>query len=297
MKKVKSEIFKMAEFKGKVALVAGNLGKFKNDKFKMGLSGVIAQKLIKEGCKVCIVDTDYEIAKACAEKIDNENVKAFDADLFVECESETEKFVDQKGRNKTRVIWTNAPAHDLVQNIIKEFERLDILITNFDKFEQARIDQTDDDLYNYLRDQNTLPVFHLISAVRDVMSNQKKKEGTYGKIVFITSIVGKAGLSFATMYSAFKGALVGLTKCLAKEFGTFANVNSVAIGPLSERKMQGPKERIKKDYLLTQTAICDKPLTFQDIAPLATFLASDDAVAINGQVMNVDGGLWLKLEV
>jgi len=61
--------------------------------------------------------------------------------------------------------------------------------------------------------------------------------------------------------------------------------------------MQGPKERIKKDYLLTQTAICDKPLTFQDIAPLATFLASDDAVAINGQVMNVDGGLWLKLEV
>ncbi len=287
----------MAEFAGKVALVAGNLGRFKNDKFKMGLSGVIAQKLIKEGCKVCIVDTDYEIAKACAEKIDNENVKAFEADLFVECESETERFVDKKGRNKTRVIWTNAPAHDLVQNIIKEFNKLDILITNFDKFEQARIDQTDDDLYNYLRDQNTLPVFHLISAVRDVMSNQKKKDGTYGKIVFITSIVGKAGLSFATMYSAFKGALVGLTKCLAKEFGTFANVNSVAIGPLAEKKMQGPKERIKKDYLLTQTAISDKPLTFQDIAPLATFLASDDAVAINGQVMNVDGGLWLKLEV
>ncbi len=287
----------MAEFAGKVALVAGNLGKFKNNKFKMGLSGVVAQKLIKEGCKVCIVDTDYEIAKACAEKIDNENVKAFEADLFVECESETEEFINSRGAKKTKVVWIKAPAHDLVQKIIKEFKKLDILITNFDKFEQARIDQTDDELYNYLRDQNTLPVFHLISAVRDVMSNQKKKDGTYGKIVFITNIVGKAGLSFATMYSAFKGALVGLTKCLAKEFGTFANVNSVAIGPLSEKKMQGPKERIKKNYLLTQTAVCDKPLTFQDIAPLATFLASDDAVAINGQVMNVDGGMWLKLEV
>jgi len=287
----------MAEFKGKVALVAGNLGRFKNDKFKMGLSGTIAQNLIKNNCKVCIVDTDYKIAKACAEEINNENVKAYEADLFIECESETEHFVDQKGRNKTKVIWTKAPAHDLVQSIIKEFKKLDILITNFDKFEQARIDQTDDELYEYLRDQNTLPVFHLISAVRDVMSNQKKTEGTYGKIVFITNVVGKAGLSFATMYSAFKGALVGLTKCLAKEFGTFANVNSVAIGPLSEKKMQGPKERIKKDYLLTQTAICDRPLSFQDIAPLATFLASDDAVAINGQVMNVDGGLWLKLEV
>jgi len=66
----------MAEFKGKVALVAGNLGKIKKDKFKIGLSGVIAQKLIKNGCKVCIVDTDYKIAKACAEEINNENVKA-----------------------------------------------------------------------------------------------------------------------------------------------------------------------------------------------------------------------------
>ena len=287
----------MAEFAGKVALVAGNLGKIKKDKFKIGLSGVIAQKLIKNGCKVCIVDKDFNIAKACAEKINSENVKAYECDFFAECTYDIEEFIDTRGRNKTKIIWKFAPAHTLVQNIVKEFKKLDILITNFDEFEQARIDQTDEALYNYLRDQNTLPVFHLISAVRDVMSNQKKLEGTYGKIVFITNIVGKAGLSFATMYSAFKGTLVGLTKCLAKEFGTFANVNSVAIGPLSEKKMQGPKERIKKDYLLTQTPVSDKPLTFQDIAPLATFLASDDAVAINGQVMNVDGGLWLKLEV
>jgi len=236
----------MAEFAGKVALVAGNLGRFKNDEFKIGLSGIIAQNLIKNNCKVCIVDTDYKIAKACAEKINNENVKAYEADLFIECESDTEKFVDSKGRNKTKVIWTKAPAHELVQSIIKEFKKLDILITNFDKFEQARIDQTDDELYDYLRDQNTLPVFHLISAVRDVMSNQRKTEGTYGKIVFITNIVGKAGLSFATMYSAFKGSLVGLTKCLAKEFGTFANVNSVAIGPLSEKKCKGQKNVSRK---------------------------------------------------
>jgi len=72
----------MAEFAGKIALVAGNLGRFKNDKFKMGLSGVIAQKLIKNGCQVCIVDTDYEIAKACAEEINNENIKAYECDFF-----------------------------------------------------------------------------------------------------------------------------------------------------------------------------------------------------------------------
>jgi len=287
----------MSEFKGKIALVAGNLGKFKKNGFKIGLSGVIAKKLIKEGCKVCIVDKDFKIAKECEELINNSNVKAYECDFFAEPTYETEKFIDKRGRKKNRVIWKYAPAHELVKNIIKEFNRLDILITNFDEFQQARIDQTDDELYNYLRDQNTLPVFHLISAVRDVMSNQRKIDGTYGKIVFITNIVGKAGMSFGTMYSAFKGSLVGLTKCLAKEFGTFANVNSVAIGPLSEKKMQGPKDRIKKNYLLTQTAVCDKPLTFQDIAPLATFLASDDAVAINGQVMNVDGGMWLKLEV
>jgi len=285
----------MGKFDGKIALVGGNLGKLKKDTFKIGLGGVIAKKIVEQGGQVCLVDTDFAITKACAEMIGG-SVKAYECDFFTERVYETEAYVDDRGRDKTNVIWTKAPAHELVQSIIKEFNKLDILITNFDKFEQARIDQTDDELYDYLRDQNTLPVFHLISAVRDVMSTQKKTKGTYGKIVFITNIVGKAGMSFATMYSAFKGSLVGLTKCLAKEFGTFANVNAVAMGPLSEKKMQGPKDRIKKNYLLTQTACCDKDLTFQDIAPLATFLASDDAIAINGQVMNVDGGMWLKLE-
>jgi 3-oxoacyl-[acyl-carrier protein] reductase len=286
----------MGKFDGKIALVGGNLGKIKKDTFKIGLGGVIAKKMVEQGAQeVCLVDTDFAITKACAEFIGG-NVKAYECDFFIERTYTTEAYVDDRGRNKTKVVWKNFPALEMINDIVQEFGKLDILITNFDKFEQKRVEKSDIELFDYLRDQNIWPPFHLLSAVREQFAIQRKTQGTYGKIVLLTSMIGKSGLGAGALWAAFKGSMIGLTKSLAKEFGRFANVNAVAMGPLSERKMQGPKERIKGSFLFRSTDLSNQPMTFEKITPMVLLLASDEGIGINGQIISVDGGLWLKLE-
>lgn len=285
----------MGKFDGKTALIGGNLGKIKKEKFKMGLGGVIAKQLLDDGAQVVLVDAEFNVAQECAKALGGQS-KAVECDLFKDRTYETEEYLDHRGNKKTKVVWKDNPALKLVEDIAQEYGKLDILITNFDKFEKARLDSTSDEMYINLREQNITPTFHLLAAVRELFSAQRKTTGTYAKVVMITSMVGKAGMSMGAIYSAFKGAIVGLTKSLGREFGRFANVNTIAVGPFSEKKMQGPREKIRDGFMATQTDMANQPITFEKIAPLAAFLASDDAIVINGQIISADGGLWLKLE-
>lgn len=281
----------MGKFDGKVALIGGNVGKLKGDDFKIGLSGVIAKLLVAEGAKVVLVDTDFASAQACAKEVGGA-CKAVECDLMKDRAFE----INEMEGGKSEIVWTDNPPLKMVEDIVKEYGKIDILISNFDEFEQARVDKTDDELYNKLRDENIWPAFHLLAAIREQLSTQRKTLGTYGKVVLMTNMVGKAGMSLGAIYAAFKASMIGLTKGLAREFGRFANVNAVAMGPLSEKRAQGPKDRIKKAFMVTSTDMSNQDITFDKVAPLAVFLASDDAIAITGQTISVDGGLWLKLE-
>jgi len=287
--------YKMGKLEGKIALVGGNLGKIKKEKFKMGLGGAIAKQLKDDGAQVIIFDLDYKISEACATAIGG-SIKAMECDIMKDREYRTEPYIDHRGNEKTNVIWTDNPALKMVESIVQEFGRIDIVVSNFDRFEKARLDSTTVELFDTIRDYNITPMFHLLAAVREQLSKQTKADGTFAKIVLMTSMVGKAGMSIGTIYAAFKAGTVALTKSLGKEFGRFANVNGVAIGPLAEKKMQGPREKIKSAFMVTQTAMGSLPTTFAKITPLVGFLASDGAVGINGQIISVDGGLWLKLE-
>ena len=283
----------MGKFDGKVALVAGNLGAMKNGEFAPGLGNEVAKRLVEEGAQVVVVDTDFAVADACASAIGG-SIKALECDLFKDREYETEEVETEKGP-KTEVKWTDNPALTLVESIVGEFSKLDVIITNFDIFEQAKIEKTDNELFNKIRDENIVPTFHLLAAVRDQLSNQSKTSGTYAKIVNVTNMVGKAGLSMAAVYSAFKGSVIGLTKSLAREYGRFANVNAVAYGPMNPAT-QGPKDRVKKNYLPTASDMANQDITIEKVAPAIIFLASDDAMGISGQTLSIDGGLWLKIE-
>jgi NAD(P)-dependent dehydrogenase (short-subunit alcohol dehydrogenase family) len=283
----------MGKFDGKIALVAGNLGKMKNDAYTPGLGNEVAKRLVEEGAQVIVVDTDFAAAEACAAAIGG-TIKAVDCDLVRDRAYETEEVQTDKGP-KQEIKWTDNPALDLVNSIVEEFGKIDVIITNFDAFESLKVDKIDNDVFNKIRDENITPTFHLIAAARDQLSNQCKANGTYAKIVMITSMVGKAGLSMGSVYAAFKGSVVGLNKSLSREYGKFANVNAVAAGPFKE-SMQGPKDRVKKNYLTTSSDMSNQDITFAKVAPAVLFLASDDAMGITGQTLSVDGGLWLKIE-
>lgn len=285
----------MGRFDGKIALIGGNLGKLKGEKFKMGLGAVIAKTLLAEGAQVCLVDLDFAVTQACVSHLGG-NTKAYDVDLMKDRVFETEDFVDERGRKKQKVIWKDNPALKLVEDIVSEFGKLDVLISNFDKFERARLDASDVALFDELRDVNITPMFHLLAAVREQFSTQAKTQGTFAKVVLITSMVGKSGMTLGAIYSAFKASTIGLTKSMAREFGRFANVNAVAYGPLAEKKMQGPKEKTKDGFMVTQSDMAKQPITFDKVAPMVCLLASDEAMGISGQIISIDGGLWLKLE-
>jgi 3-oxoacyl-[acyl-carrier protein] reductase len=283
----------MGRFDGKVALIGGNLGKFKKDKFIMGLGGTIAKNFQSEGAKVIVLDLDEKISQKCAEIL---GCKSVHSDLFKERTYNEHPYIDERGRDKIEVEWLDFPALDMIKEIVAEYGKLDILVTNFDKFKQARVELSSEDLYNELRDDMIWPVFHLMASVRELFKEQTEKTGELAKVVMVSSIFGKAGMSLGSLYSAFNGSIVGLTKCLAREFSRFANVNSIAYGPLAEKKMQGPKDRVVSSYIATQTELANQPLSMENIAPTVTFLASQDAVGITGQILNVDQGMWLKLE-
>ena len=285
----------MGKLEGKVALIAGGFGRFKKDEYKPGLSTFIAQNFIDEGADVIIVDLDEKVAEACAKFLGNPKVKAKACDIMKDRTYETKTLETERGP-KTEVIWKDNPALTVVNEIVEEFGKLDTLILNFDYYEKGRVGSVSEETYNMLRDRNITPVFHFLAAVREQFSAQKKTTGNFAKIVILTSMVGKSGLETAAVYSAFKGSIVGLTKTMCREFGRFANVNAVAIGPLSTKGMQGPKDRVKGKFLVTRSDMSNIEITPKHVAPLVTLLGSDDGAAISGQTFSIDGGLWLKLE-
>jgi NAD(P)-dependent dehydrogenase (short-subunit alcohol dehydrogenase family) len=285
----------MGRFDGKVVLIGGNVGKAKEE-FVLGLSGIVAKQLVAEGAQVILVDINPKDAEACA-KIIGGKCKAVACDLMKDRTYE-KKTIDTEKGPKEEVFWIDNPALKMINDIATEFGKIDAVILNFDVFDQARIDATTEELYTMLREQNITPTFHILAALREQFAAQTKKDGTYAKVVMITNMVGKSGMSMGSVYSAFKGAIVGLNKGLCREFGRFANVNTVAYGPFADnKKYQGPKDRIKKaNFMLTSGEMSNINLTPEHVMPLVVFLASDDAAGISGQSISVDGGLWLKLE-
>lgn len=278
---------------GRVALVAGNLGKLKKDKFIIGLGGLIAKDLADEGAKVIIIDLNNEIAEACAKNLANENIKAKSCDLLKNRISEEKKFINDRGDEKTEIIWTDSPAHTLVNEIVEEFGKLDVLVTNFDTFKKGKLETFLDEDYQTMYNNDIKTVFHLLAAVRNLMSAQKKKTGEFGNIVLLTNMAGKAGLSTATVYSGIKGAIVHGIKTIAREFGRFANVNAIAMAPLDIKKMQGPPDRIKKQFFLTQCPMGSMGIIPKHVVPMVRLLASNEGEGLCGQAISIDGGLWL----
>ncbi len=286
----------MTDLSEKVILLGGGLGRTKKGKLKAGLGVHIAKRLIAGGAKqVIVTDIDEEVVSLAAAEIGG-NCKGIACDLLKERKSETKEFETERGI-KTEVVWTDNPAQDLVEQVVDEFGKIDVLITAFDEYDKGRVEKSDMDMYEKLKQGNVTPVFHLLGAIRPQFAAQAKSTGKMGKVIILTHMVGKAGMAMASLYSAFKGGMVGLVKSLAREFGRFASVVGLACGAVSEKNMFGPKDRMKKRYMVTQTEYSNIKLKPELIAGPVAFLASDDADGISGQTYSVDGGLWLKVEI
>ena len=133
-------------------------------------------------------------------------------------------------------------------------------------------------------DVNVSGAFYLIRALAPGMISRSS-----GAIVTISSMWGRSGASCEAAYSASKAAIIGLTQALAKELGpSGVRVNCVAPGVIDTRMMDEHSAETKA--ALAQETPLLRLGTAQDVAQAVSFLLSERASFITGQVLGVDGG-------
>ena len=176
-------------------------------------------------------------------------------------------------------------AHNLVCAVAERFGSIDVLVNNAGISQQKLFTDLTVDDWNTMIATNLTTVFNVTHAVVPYMVNKK-----WGRIINISSMWGVTGASCEVHYSASKAGVIGLTKALAKELApSGVLVNAVAPGAIDTKMNDNLMESDK-------IALCEEiPLerfgTAQEIAKAVTFLASDDASYITGQILGINGGL------
>ena len=181
----------------------------------------------------------------------------------------------------------NADAQGMVDAALKQFGRVDILVNNAGINRDAVVWKMTEEQWDEVLATNLKGCFNHIRAVAGVF----KQQGG-GKIVNITSINGLRGKFGQANYTAAKAGIIGLTKTVARELAKF-NVNCNAVAPgLIETDMvkQAPDEVRRK--ALEEIAL-GRIGTPEEVAAVVTFLCTDRARHVTGEVIKVDGGQYI----
>ena len=172
----------------------------------------------------------------------------------------------------------------MFKRIKEEFGRLDVLVNNAGILRDNLLLMTPTSDYDEIMGVNVKGCFLCMQQATKMMMRQKK-----GKIINISSIVGRAGNAGQVVYAGSKAAVIGMTRAAAKELGQFGiTVNAVAPG-LTDTDMSADLKPDVKKELIDDTALGRMGKT-EDIASVIVFLASDNSDYITGQVIGVDGG-------
>lgn len=174
-----------------------------------------------------------------------------------------------------------------IERVMAEFGRLDVLVNNAGITRDGLLIRMKEEDWDRVIEVNLKGTFHCTKAALGVMIKQRS-----GRIISIASIVGVMGNSGQANYAASKAAILGFTKSVAREYANRGvTANAVAPGFIKTAMT----ERLPADV---QTRLLDQiPLgrlgTPDDVAQAVAFLASDAAAYITGQVLHVNGGMWM----
>jgi 3-oxoacyl-[acyl-carrier protein] reductase len=182
---------------------------------------------------------------------------------------------------------TDADAESAVAGVVDRYGRVDILVNNAGIARDQLVLRMKKDDWNAVLATNLTAAFVLTQAALKPMIRQRR-----GRIISISSVVGQAGNAGQPNYAASKAGLIGFTKAVALEVGSRGiTANVVAPGLVETDMTRGMADQAKEQW---ESRIPLRRLgTPDDIAAAVCFLASDEASYITGQVLAVNGGMYM----
>ncbi len=195
--------------------------------------------------------------------------------------------LDRRGLVIQADVASFAEAQCAVETVVKAFGRLDILVNNAGLNRDAVVWKMSEEQWDEVIATDLKGCFNYIHAAAPIF-----KEQGCGKIVTITSINGLRGKFGQSNYSAAKAGVIGLTKSVARELGRYnVNVNAVAPGLIETDMVRQAPQQVR-DMALAEIVL-GRLGTPEEVAYVVTFLCSDKARHITGEVIQVDGGQYI----
>jgi 3-oxoacyl-[acyl-carrier protein] reductase len=242
---------------GKVALVTGAA---------QGIGKAVALLLARNGADIVVSDINLEKAEETAKEVQVLGRKALAIKVDVAKSNDVDK---------------------MVQAILAQFGHIDILINNAGIARDKLILRMTEEDWDVVLNINLKGTFNCTKAVVRHMSKQKS-----GKIVNIASVVGEMGNAGQGNYAASKAGVIGFTKTIAREFAQRGiNVNVIAPGYIETPMTEALPDKVKED--LKRLIPMDRLGKPEDVAEAVLFLVSESANYITGQVLNVNGGIYM----
>lgn len=260
-------VISLGSLKDKVAIVAGG---------GQGLGEALCIRLHNEGAKVVVADINFKSAQETANQMEDALAVKVDVTDYAQCEEMVQKTVDKHGK-------------------------VDLLVSNAAILIAKGIDEFTSQEWKRVMDVNLVGFFNCAKAVSHIMLGQG-----YGNIIQINSKSGKKGSFKNSAYAASKFGGIGLTQSLALELAPHnIRVNAICPGNLLDSPLwvnslyeqyarnQGiTKEEVRQKYL-NQVPL-GRGCTYDDVANVMVFLASEEASYMTGQAINVTGGQEMR---
>ena len=245
----------MSKLSGKVAIVTGASG---------GIGQAIAVRLAADGADVAVCGQNQERLQ------------------------ETAELVKKQGRRVemlTPDVSKGVAVQEAVASVEKTWGRIDILVNNAGITKDGLVMRMSEEDWDQVLDVNLKSVFLFTKSVARTMMKQRA-----GSIVNISSIIGLIGNAGQGNYSASKGGINAFTKSVAKELSSRGvRVNAIAPGFIETKMTARMAEDLQKKML--DNIPLGRYGKTEDVASVVSFLASEDAAYMTGQVLSVCGGL------